>query len=126
MGAESTQVTLQLEAGNDPDALEMDRLTSKLRKELIQLDVDSVARPSEGEAPAGTRGLEILAISTLLIELTRSSEVLKNLVDSVRRWLSSEQERSAKLQIAGDSLEVTGISSSEQERLIAAWIDRHS
>src|SRR5918995_239752 len=126
MAADSTFVELHLEVGEDADAREIDQLTTKLRRELIRLDVDSVERPTEGEAPPGTRGADVVALGTLVVGLAKQSDTIKSIINSVRDWLSRqrEPERSVKLQIGSDTLEVTGISSTDQERLIAAWIDR--
>jgi hypothetical protein len=128
MAADSTFVELHLEVGEDADAREIDQLTTKLRRELIRLDVDSVERPTEGEAPPGTRGADVVALGTLVVGLAKQSDTIKSIINSVRDWLSRqrEPERSVKLQIGSDTLEVTGISSTDQERLIAAWIDRNS
>ena len=51
----------------DADLEEIDRLTSDLREELLELDVDSVSPPSAGPAPPGSKGLELAAIGTLLV-----------------------------------------------------------
>lgn len=40
----------------DSDDLELGRLTGQLRDELAELDVDGVARSSEGVAPHGAKG----------------------------------------------------------------------
>jgi hypothetical protein len=126
--ADSTFVELHLDAGDDADAREVDELTTKLRRELIRLDLDSVERPVMGEAPAGSKAADVVALGTLVVGLAKSAGVIKGLIDSVKDWLGRQREpqRSGKVEIDGDRLEVTGISSAEQERLIAAWIDRRS
>jgi hypothetical protein len=128
MAADSTFVELHLDAGEDADALEIDQLTTKLRRELIQLDVDSVERPAEGEAPPGSKGADVVALGTLVVGLAKSSDTIKSIISSVRDWLSRqrEPERSVEINIGGDTIVVKGISSTQQESLIAAWIDRNS
>jgi hypothetical protein len=128
MAADSTVVELHLDAGDDADAREVDELTSKLRRELIQLDVDSVDRPVEGEAPEGAKGADVVALGTLVVGLAKSSDTIKSIINSVRDWLTRQKhpDRSVKMEIDGDTIEVQGISSTEQERLISAWIQRHS
>jgi len=128
MAADSTVVELHLDAGDDADAREVDELTSKLRRELIQLDVDSVDRPVEGEAPEGAKGADVVALGTLVVGLAKSSDTIKSIINSVRDWLTRQKhpDRSVKMEIDGDTIEVQGISSTEQERLISAWIERHS
>jgi hypothetical protein len=128
MAADSTFVELHLEAGEDADAREIDQLTTKLRRELMQLDVDSVERPAEGEAPPGSKGADVVALGTLVVGLAKSSDTIKSIISSVRDWLSRqrEPERSVEINIGGDTIVVKGISSTQQESLIAAWIDRNS
>ena len=57
MPDELLQVALQLEAGNDADAEEIEEVTEQLRRHLLELDVASVDRVRVGEAPPGSRGL---------------------------------------------------------------------
>lgn len=128
MAADSTFVELHLDAGEDSDALEIDELTTKLRGELIQLDVDSVERPAVGAAPPGSKAVDVAALGTLVVGLANSAEAIKGVINSIRDWLTRQKQpqRSVKVQMGGDTLELTGVSSEEQERLVAAWIDRHS
>jgi hypothetical protein len=44
----------------------------------------------------------------------------------VQSWLSSSGDRSVKLELDGDVLEVTGITRGDQRELIRTWIDRHT
>jgi hypothetical protein len=62
----------------------------------------------------------------LLVTLTKSPEVLKLIVGVVQSWLAGHQGRSVELQIAGDTLKVTGVSSDQQRQLIALFVERHS
>jgi hypothetical protein len=118
------ELRVQLEAGEDPEAV--DELTARLRRQLLELDVDAVERPSAGEPPPGTRGLETLALGTLIVKLARTPELLGMLTGAVRSWLSTQGKRTVKLEIDGDVIEVTGVSSSQQDRLIEAWIERNA
>jgi hypothetical protein len=123
---DSATVVVSLDAGPDSDAAEVSDLTTKLRRELLQLDVDSVERPVEGPAPEGTRALDVVAIGTLIVNLVKASKPLQQVVDAVRNWLGSNESRSVRIEMDGDVLEIAGASSTDQERLITAWIDRHS
>ena len=61
----------------------------------------------------------------LLVALTASGGVLTTLVNTLQSWLTRHERRSVTLEIDGDRLEVTGISSQEQQRLIDTWLSRH-
>lgn len=121
-----SDLALVVDAGADADNEELERLTDQLRRELLQLDVDSVRRPRAGEAPPGAKVGGVLAIGALIVELARSSAVLTAVVGAVQSWVGGRGGRSVKLQLDGDSLEVTGISPSDQRELIDLWIARHA
>ena len=63
------------------DAERIDQLTGHLRRELGQLDVDAVHPLADGEAPPGTRGLEIMAVGGLLVTLGKSAQSLASVLD---------------------------------------------
>lgn len=128
MAADSTLVELHLDAGDDADAREIDELTSKLRRELSRTDVDSVERPVAGEAPPGAKAADVVALGTLVVGLAKNAGMIKGLIDSVKDWLGRQREpqRTVEMEIDGDTIVVGGISSTEQERLITAFIERHS
>src|SRR5918994_236322 len=111
-------LALVVGVGADADNEELERLTDQLRGELLQLEVDSVRRPQAGEAPPGAKVGGVLAIGALIVELARSSAVLTAVVGAVQSWVGSRRDRSVKLQLDGDSIEVTGISPSDQRKLI--------
>jgi hypothetical protein len=46
-------------------------------------------------------------------------------ISAITSWVGSVHQRSVKLEIDGDSIEVTGISSADQRRLIDDWLRRH-
>jgi hypothetical protein len=110
----------------DSDDQEVDELTAQLRRALLDLDVESVDRVKQGEVPPGVRGSDVLVLGTLVVTLANSARILATLVNTVQAWLSGGSQRSVKLQIDGDILEVAGLSSSDQRRLIANWIERHT
>ncbi len=115
-----------LDAGPDHDAEDLLELTQRLRGELLELDVDAVALEGQGEAPAGAKGVELLAFGGLVVRFALNSTVLKSVVDTTVGWLGRQQARSVKLTLDGDTLEVTGVSSDQQSRLIDEWVARHA
>ena len=58
--------------------------------------------------------------------LAQSSGLLTKLIETVQSWISRGGERSVRLEIDDDVLEVTGITREDQRKLIQAWIDRHA
>lgn len=115
-----------LDAGADRDADELSELTQRLREELLQLDVDSVAVAGAGEEPAGAKGAELLALGGLVLRFALDPELLKAVVSTTVAWLGRQDARSVKVTLDGDTLEVTGISSERQDQLIDQWVARHA
>jgi hypothetical protein len=126
VAGEQAQLAAVVDAGADSDAEELAELTRRLRGQLLELDVDAVEPATAGEAPAGSKGVELLAIGGLVIQFAMKSEVLKSVVDATTAWLGRQQGRSVKLTLDGDTLEVTGVSSDEQRRLVDLWVARHA
>jgi len=110
--------------GPDADAEEVAEVTLQLRRELLGLDVVAVEVPRAGEAPPGTRAVELAALGALVVSIAKP-EALAAVVAVVRSWLSRSQRRSIKLVLDGDVLELSGVSSDEQRRLTDEWLRRH-
>jgi hypothetical protein len=121
-----TCLAIEVDAGADAGAEELDQLTMQLWRELSELDLDPVERARQGVAPAGARAADVLALGTLLVAMAKPLAVLPAVVGVIRTWLAGRGERSVKLEIDGDVLEVTGLTSDDQRRLISSWIDRHT
>jgi hypothetical protein len=120
------ELAAAIDAGPDHDAEELLDLTQRLRDELLELDVDEVALAREGEAPPGAKGIELLAIGGLVVRFARNAPILRAVIDTTVAWLARQQARSVTLSLDGDTLEVSGISSDEQQRLIDLWVARHA
>jgi hypothetical protein len=116
----------QLDAGPEQDAEELAELTQRLRDELLELDVDAVEPATGGAAPEGAKGLELLAVGGLVVRFAMKANILRTVVDVTVGWLGRQQARSVKLTLDGDTLELTGVSSEEQQRLIELWVARHA
>jgi len=126
VGAEERPVALgiQVAVGPDADAEEVAEATLQLRRELLDLDVEAVELPRAGEPPPGTRAVELAALGALAVTLAQS-QLLTPVVAAVRSWLAGQHQRSVKLELDGDALELTGLSSNEQRRLVDEWLRRH-
>jgi Effector Associated Constant Component 1 len=108
------------EAGADPEHLA--ELTVWLRRELAELPVESV-RLVEVDAPAGAKSAGGMALGQLLIAMSGSS-VLVALIQTLKDWTRRHDQRTAKLTCGDAVLELGGVSESDQQRLIAEWIER--
>jgi hypothetical protein len=108
----------------DADPEEVAEATLQLRRELLDLDVGAVEVPRAGEAPPGTKGVELAALGGLVVNMAKP-ELLGAVIAAVRSWLSRSRQRSIKLALGDDVLELTGVSSDEQRRLADEWLRRH-
>ncbi len=97
--------------------------TSQLRRELLELDVAGVEPARAGEPPSGAKSIELVALGTLLVNIA-AAEVFSAIVATVRSWIAGHGERSVKLELDGDVLELTGLSTREQQRLTEEWLRR--
>lgn len=125
MAAGPAELSVNLQAGPDTDGEELAQLVRRLRAELLDLDVDAVRQPVRREAPGDAKGAGLLAAGELVVGLVASPAVLVSVIDTVRSWLGRNHARRVKLTLGGDALEVSGVSSAEQERLIDLWVTRH-
>jgi hypothetical protein len=114
------------EDGADPERV--DTLAAHLRRELDQLDVERVSPLTLGEAPAGARAFEVVAVGGLLVALGNSAQALGKVVAVIRDWLSrsSGPVRTVRLELGGDVLELSQASAAEQDRLIELFVGRHA
>ena len=126
MAVGQAELSVELQAESDTDAEELTQITGRLRAELLDLDVDTVRQPVLGEAPEDAKGAGLLAAGQLVVGLVATPEVLASIIGTVRSWLGRNRGRSVKLTLGGDALEVSGVSSAEQERLIDLWVSRHA
>ena len=116
---------VQVGVGSDADDEEVAEATLQLRRELLDLEVDAVELASAGDAPPGTRGVELAALGALLVTVSQS-QLIGPVVAAIRSWLSGGPQRSIKLELDGDAIELTGVSSKEQRRLVDEWLRRHT
>jgi len=109
------------------DAEQLEELTRALRAEILTLDVESVVPRSNGEAPPGTRGVDAAAIGALVVSVAPALGALARLVTTVVDWLRrGGTQRTVRLKIGDDELELSGASSAMQQQLAMDWIRAHA
>ena len=118
----SLTLGLQLDLGPGAARGELEELTGHLRQELLELDVDSVEPFQMRRAPAAAKGLGLAEAGGLVVKLGGSA--LRKVVEVVRTWLERDANRSAKLVIGGNSIELKGLSAAQQQLLVDAWIEQ--
>ena len=116
---------LRIEIGGEPDedALALDEATRQLRLELLELDVEDVTRPT-ASPPPGARAAEVALLGTLVV--TVGQELVGSVVRAIASWLGRRSNRTIRLELAGDSIELSDPSAEDQQRLIEAFLRRHA
>lgn len=122
---ETRELAINVEAAADADAEELAQLTTRLREELLDLDVEAVYPVGGGEVPDSSKGIDLLAAGALVVRFMLRQEILQSVIDGVRSWLGRQHARSIKLTLDGDSLELSRASTAEQDRLVELWVMRH-
>ena len=124
MSTDLAKLGIKLASGHDADAEVVAEAARQLRRELLELDVDSVESLRAEDPPPGSRAVDVSAIGALVVTIAQTP-MLGEIVETVRSWLSRSRQGTIKLELDGDVLELTGISSDEQRRLTDEWLRRH-
>jgi len=122
---QTTQLRIKIDPGPDASDEELENLTRQLREELIELDIGSVDLGLADGTPAGSKSGLPIDWTTLFVTLAASGGVITTMITAIQAWLIRHYGRSVTLEIGGDKLHVTDLSSEEQQRLINAWLSRH-
>jgi len=115
---------IRVTVGPGADAEDVAEATLRLRRELLDLDVEAVELVPAGEPPPGSRAVDLAALGALVVTVAQS-QLLASVVAAVRSWLAGSRRRSIRLELGGDVLELTGVSSDQQRRLTDEWLRRH-
>ena len=116
-----TTVTVRL-APIDAPARRGPDPTEDLRRELAQLGEARIGAP----AAPHTRSIDVGTLAEIVVTLSGVAGGLGAVVETVRGFLKKRADsRTARLEIDGDVLEVTGLDADEQRALIDRWLERH-
>jgi hypothetical protein len=105
----------------DSDIEELAEWADDLLVELAGVDEASVAPLTPDSAPEGSKGLGVL-VGQLLAQVSTLAG-LRAIVAAVQAW-AARRHRTVEINIDGDVLEMSGVSSQQQEKIIDAWIAR--
>ncbi len=103
------QLSLQVSAGEEADAEELDRLTRQLRSEILDLPEIESVELAKGERPhRGTKVADPVTLGVLAVAVLPT--FLPKLVDFVQAWALRGQGRSVKFKgkVSGQAVEFEG------------------
>jgi len=115
---------VDLGVDRDEDAAELDEATRHLQRELLELDVDDVQRLREGAPPPGARAGDAAVLGGLAV--TAGTEVIGAVVRAIVQWIGRRADRSVKLTIGDDSIELSNVSAEDQRLLVESFLARHA
>jgi hypothetical protein len=119
------EVTVELSLGDDADSEELDEAVRTLRQDLLERDAEAVeVVETEPQDADGAKGIPFLAIGALLLKVA-NSEALKNVIDGLRLWVARKPSRSITVTYGTMSIQLTGPSNEQQERLVNDFL-KHS
>ena len=125
MSENACELVVEVNAEDGADVEELTELATRLQAELAWLDVQSVSPISVGSPPESSKGVDLLATSGLLVRFMGRQEILQSIIGGVQSWLGRQRVHSVKLTLDGDSLELSRVSTEEQDRLMEFWMLRH-
>ncbi|MFE0021995.1 hypothetical protein [Amycolatopsis sp. NPDC059021] len=127
MAIEERRLTLEVTLLEDPDETERTELAERLCAELRELDVDSAGFVPGGPAPAGSKA-DAVTLSTVLLTFAASGGVFTTVIGTVRDWLLRQRQPGVvvDVKIDGDEFRIEGATSDERQRLLEAFVAKHS
>ena len=122
MPDEVSYLSLQIDPEVDADAAELEDLTDQLRRELADLDVDSVERKLAAEAPEGAKVADGFVIGGLIVNGAVSGRSCYPSYPGVAATFLCESRGDVNW---GRHHQATNASREDQERLIALLEERY-
>lgn len=117
-------VRFVIEPDEDWGSTMRDPLARRLRAELAELDVVSVALEAGGIAPERSKGLDAVMVGAVVEALSASGGVL---IEVVRDWLNRQSARHRiSVSIDDDSVELECASAAQKQQFVDAFIQRHA
>jgi hypothetical protein len=118
------ELRVDLGVGREEEPEELDAAARQLQRELLQLDVFEVQRIAGEPPPPGTRAADAAILGGLAV--TAGREMIGAVIRTLVQWLSRRSNRSVKLTIGDDSIELSDVSAEDQRRLVDSFLARHA
>ena len=99
-----------------------EKLMESLTAEIAEHDVESVRPVEPTDVPADAKGLSVLA-GWIAVQV--SFRHLARLVQSLVGW-AARNNHDIEIRYGEDVIHVTRATSTQQEKLISEWLDRHA
>jgi hypothetical protein len=117
---DASAIVITIDPGPGLDPEETERQATELRNELLRLDVDEVEHVSAGEAPEGTRAIELIALGSLLVKF--GPDVINAVAGTLQAWLGRESRRKITVHLGDKEITLDNASDEERRKLIDAFV----
>ena len=98
----AANLIVRIDAPEDADAEELDRLTLQLRDEIEELEVESVELVRDGAVPTGAKSVDPVTLGVLAVAVLPT--VIPKLIEFLQAWSMRGESRKVKIKTrAGDS-----------------------
>lgn len=124
MTDEVTRLIVQISADAEGNAAELDGLTQKLRRQILELDVHSAEPLRVGNAPNGAKG-DPVTVGAIVIALAASGSVLPKLIELLQTWATRERGHNVKVKVGDDEIDIPPVTSKLQNEAVRAFLRRH-
>ena len=105
---------------DDADDQATDELAQQLRKQLLELDVDAVEPLPDGEAPAGSKAIDLVVIGGLLVRF--GPDVAKAVAGVVKAFVQRDAGRTVTLKVGDREISLQAATVEQQDKLVDALI----
>jgi hypothetical protein len=105
---------------DDADDQALDDLAQTLRNQLLQLDVDAVEPLPDGEAPEGSKAIDLVVIGGLLVRF--GPDVANAVANVVKAFVKRDEGRSVTLKVGDREITVQAATAEQQDKLVDALI----
>jgi hypothetical protein len=122
-GAVESRLTVEVVGPADE---ELQELLRHLSTELSDLPLVVTTVSRDVAAPPGAKGIPTELTELLSIRMIFSREYVQKLLATVHHWVARQRGATVKVTLEGDTVELTGASSDQVERLVKLFVDRHA
>jgi hypothetical protein len=116
-------VSVHVIPGVGDDAEHVDELTSLLREELLELDIEKVEPLREDAAPPGSKGVGAAVGGWLAVHFGPAG--LRAVVNAIAAW-TARTGKTVELSIGGNTLKLTGLSADVQSKIVEEFFARQA
>lgn len=117
----TAEVRIVANTGPGSNERELAEATRQLREMLLRQRVERVVPVHADDAPLGSKAGDLVVAGTLLVTLAPA--VISAVVTTAQAWSQRRAGRSASLVLGENSLELTGLSAEQQQRLIDRFLE---